>query len=227
MTHPPVVGIIHARHHTLLVVLDLLFLHRPIAKRLAQFLANPAQLDSLPPHMLQAEGSLSVRGKVVLELGSGPGFLSIFAHRLGARHVTMTDQAPLLPLMLMNREDNGVSERDVHVVDLDWCCEEREVFPPLHVRRTSSVDSSPSESAKNIDTFGDAQKKTPDPDGEFDVILCSDLIYSGYQRDPCTPLAETLNRCVIRARSLLVALYTHTHTHTLVCHTKATATTMN
>ena len=124
----------------------------------------------------------------------------------------MTDQAPLLPLMLMNREDNGVSERDVHVVDLDWCREKREVFPPLHAR-TSGVVSSPSE----IDTFGDAQKKTLDPHGEFDVILCSDLIYSGYQRDPCTPLVETLNRCVVCARSLLVALYTHTHT--LVCLT--------
>ena len=107
----------------------------------------------------------------------------------------MTDQAPLLPLMLMNREDNGVSERNVHVVDLDWCQKKREVFPPLHAR--ASILNSRSDIEENLDADGGTQ--SPDPDGEFDVILCSDLIYSGYQRDPCTPLAETLNRCVFAA----------------------------
>ena len=166
----------------------------------------------------------------------GPGFLAVFARRLGAAHVTMTDQAPLFPLMCMNAEDNDIHveltsqpqpatadgnsrvetvgavvqemlrqgqpaiTRDgtFRVVALDWNEQTRQIHAPRWRKNGSSGGDGGGGGGKGVgEDVNNANSKSDHRDhhdGEFDVILCSDLIYSGYERDPCAPLRKTLNR---------------------------------
>ncbi|KIY45870.1 hypothetical protein FISHEDRAFT_48486 [Fistulina hepatica ATCC 64428] len=64
-------------------------------------------------------GPDSLRCKKVLELGSGTGLVGLVAAQLGAAHVWITDQAPLLELMHKNVLMNDL-ESDVSVAELDW-----------------------------------------------------------------------------------------------------------
>ncbi|KAI1792969.1 putative methyltransferase-domain-containing protein [Ganoderma leucocontextum] len=60
----------------------------------------------------------SLRGKNVLELGSGTGLVGLIAGHLGAR-VWITDQAPLLDIMKRNVALNSLDGR-VAVAELNW-----------------------------------------------------------------------------------------------------------
>jgi len=62
--------------------------------------------------------STSIRGKYVVELGSGTGLVGLVAGRIGAR-TWITDQAPLLELMRRNVHLNGL-ESSVSVLELNW-----------------------------------------------------------------------------------------------------------
>ncbi|KZW03902.1 hypothetical protein EXIGLDRAFT_715937 [Exidia glandulosa HHB12029] len=62
--------------------------------------------------------SHTLRGKRVVELGSGTGLVGLIAGFLGA-DVAVTDQAQLLPLMRKNVALNGLEE-NVRVTELDW-----------------------------------------------------------------------------------------------------------
>ncbi|TFK86434.1 hypothetical protein K466DRAFT_550388 [Polyporus arcularius HHB13444] len=64
------------------------------------------------------KGSESLRGKNVLELGSGTGLVGLVAGALGA-HVCITDQAPLLGIMKQNVSLNHLA-RHVTVAELNW-----------------------------------------------------------------------------------------------------------
>ncbi|EIM88167.1 uncharacterized protein STEHIDRAFT_95156 [Stereum hirsutum FP-91666 SS1] len=55
----------------------------------------------------------------VLELGSGTGLVGLVAALLGAKHVWITDQTPLLPIMQRNIELNGLQDR-VTASELNW-----------------------------------------------------------------------------------------------------------
>jgi len=63
-------------------------------------------------------GPDALRGKTVLELGSGTGLVGLVAGKLGAE-VWITDQAPLLPIMQRNVAMNALVS-SVHVVELNW-----------------------------------------------------------------------------------------------------------
>lgn len=60
----------------------------------------------------------TLRGKYVLELGSGTGLVGIVAAKLGADRVCITDQAPLLETMRSNVALNNVNNIDV--AELNW-----------------------------------------------------------------------------------------------------------
>ncbi|EKM59600.1 uncharacterized protein PHACADRAFT_191971 [Phanerochaete carnosa HHB-10118-sp] len=60
----------------------------------------------------------SLKGKNVLELGSGTGLVGLVTGVLGAQ-VWITDQAPLLGIMAHNVEINNLSHR-VSVMELNW-----------------------------------------------------------------------------------------------------------
>ncbi|KAI0721925.1 putative methyltransferase-domain-containing protein [Cerioporus squamosus] len=60
----------------------------------------------------------SLRGKNVLELGSGTGLVGLVAGALGA-HVWITDQAPLLGIMKQNTSLNHLASC-VTVTELNW-----------------------------------------------------------------------------------------------------------
>ncbi|KAI0069136.1 S-adenosyl-L-methionine-dependent methyltransferase [Artomyces pyxidatus] len=66
---------------------------------------------------LARRGALA--GKNVLELGSGTGLVGLVAARLGAAHVCITDQAPLLQIMQTNIGINGL-EANVSAAELNW-----------------------------------------------------------------------------------------------------------
>ena len=59
-----------------------------------------------------------VRGKTVLELGSGHGLAAMTAHAVGARRVLATDQASVIPYLSMNIGANPA--RRVDVSTLEW-----------------------------------------------------------------------------------------------------------
>jgi len=58
-------------------------------------------------------------GKQVLELGAGCGACGIVAALCGASRVTLTDYAPLLPLLRRNAAANGVGGA-CEAVELEW-----------------------------------------------------------------------------------------------------------
>ncbi|KAI0637751.1 putative methyltransferase-domain-containing protein [Trametes polyzona] len=60
----------------------------------------------------------SLKGKTVLELGSGTGLVGLVAGKLGAQ-VCITDQAPLLGIMKRNVSLNRL-ETCVSVAELNW-----------------------------------------------------------------------------------------------------------
>lgn len=60
----------------------------------------------------------SLKGKSILELGSGTGLVGLVAGHLGGR-VCITDQAPLLDIMARNVAENGLSHT-VTVAELNW-----------------------------------------------------------------------------------------------------------
>ncbi|KAG7097232.1 hypothetical protein E1B28_004603 [Marasmius oreades] len=68
---------------------------------------------------LFTKGSTYLRGKNVLELGSGTGLVGLFASLLGPNHVWITDQAPLLGIMRHNISMNNLDSKCT-VVGLDW-----------------------------------------------------------------------------------------------------------
>ena len=60
-----------------------------------------------------------VRGKRVLELGSGTGALGMFSSLLGASHVMLTDMAMVLDLLQRNIQHNNMSD-NVKAMELSW-----------------------------------------------------------------------------------------------------------
>jgi predicted O-methyltransferase YrrM len=63
----------------------------------------------------------SLKGKTVLELGSGTGAVGLYCSRcLDANHVTLTDLPDNLELLVQNRDINNISEEFVSIVSLDW-----------------------------------------------------------------------------------------------------------
>ncbi|KAJ7774213.1 putative methyltransferase-domain-containing protein [Mycena maculata] len=67
---------------------------------------------------LVKQGSISLQGKNILELGSGTGLVGLVAGMLGG-NVYLTDQAPLLNIMRENVAMNKLSSRCV-VTELNW-----------------------------------------------------------------------------------------------------------
>lgn len=63
------------------------------------------------------QNSELVRGKILLELGSGLGFTSVAAKVLGAAQVVATDLCEVLPVLETNVRTNEV---DVLVTEIDW-----------------------------------------------------------------------------------------------------------
>lgn len=112
--------------------------------------------------------------------------------------MTMTDQASLLPLMRMNCSDNGIQlHQEITVATLDWCEKQRTIFAPGPPSSNLVAQKLPahSDNSKHVSVAPASDYLDQDQmKGEFDIILCSDLIYSDYNRDPCTPLRTTLNR---------------------------------
>ncbi|KAF9495732.1 S-adenosyl-L-methionine-dependent methyltransferase [Pleurotus eryngii] len=71
----------------------------------------------LANHLIE-KGSDFLKGKTILELGSGTGLVGLAAAILGG-HVWITDQAPLLDTMRRNVILNDLSQ-EVTVAELDW-----------------------------------------------------------------------------------------------------------
>ena len=67
------------------------------------------------------------RKRMVIELGSGCGGCGIFAAKLGADKVILTDYPQLLPLLTRNASLNGV-EASVKVLPLEWGVDEADAF---------------------------------------------------------------------------------------------------
>ncbi|ESK93785.1 hypothetical protein Moror_1065 [Moniliophthora roreri MCA 2997] len=65
------------------------------------------------------KGPAYLRGRNVLELGSGTGLVGLIAAMLDARHVWVTDQAPLLDIMEKNVAMNSLTSKCT-VAELDW-----------------------------------------------------------------------------------------------------------
>ncbi|KAG5644571.1 hypothetical protein DXG03_008145 [Asterophora parasitica] len=68
---------------------------------------------------LAKRGPGYVRGRTILELGSGTGLVGLVAARLGCESVCITDQAPLLDIMRRNVRANALEE-SVSVAELNW-----------------------------------------------------------------------------------------------------------
>ncbi|KAI0028306.1 putative methyltransferase-domain-containing protein [Vararia minispora EC-137] len=68
---------------------------------------------------LARRGPRALKGKRILELGSGTGLVGILAGALGA-DVWITDQAPLVPTMHRNSELNAPLAPSVRVAELNW-----------------------------------------------------------------------------------------------------------
>ncbi|KAK7470962.1 Protein-lysine N-methyltransferase efm6 [Stygiomarasmius scandens] len=68
---------------------------------------------------LVSRGQNFLHGKTVLELGSGTGLVGFVAAKLGASHVWITDQKPLLDVMQRNVSINDLNS-SCTVSELDW-----------------------------------------------------------------------------------------------------------
>ncbi|KAG5651714.1 hypothetical protein H0H81_007719 [Sphagnurus paluster] len=75
---------------------------------------------------LVQRGAAYVRGRTILELGSGTGLVGLVAAKLahsdasaGDGHVWITDQAPLLDIMRRNTRENALEEQ-VSVAEFNW-----------------------------------------------------------------------------------------------------------
>ncbi|KAF8901633.1 putative methyltransferase-domain-containing protein [Gymnopilus junonius] len=68
---------------------------------------------------LVQKGPKYIKGKTVLELGSGTGLVGLAVGALGDAKVLITDQAPLLSIMRSNVSLNNLQER-VMVAELNW-----------------------------------------------------------------------------------------------------------
>ncbi|THV05435.1 S-adenosyl-L-methionine-dependent methyltransferase [Dendrothele bispora CBS 962.96] len=68
---------------------------------------------------LVLKGHAYLKGKNVLELGSGTGLVGLVAAKLGAKSVWITDQKPLLDIMQQNVSINQLNSSCI-VAELDW-----------------------------------------------------------------------------------------------------------
>lgn len=84
----------------------------------------------LAAYLLSATGQEVIRGKKVLELGAGTGFLSILCGKqLAARHVTTTDgDEGVVETLKENLALNGLGEQKVQATRLWWGDELKETW---------------------------------------------------------------------------------------------------
>ncbi|KAF5388323.1 hypothetical protein D9615_000114 [Tricholomella constricta] len=68
---------------------------------------------------LAKQGAAYVRGRTILELGSGTGLVGLVAAKLGGTTVCITDQAMLLDIMRRNVRANALQD-SVRVAELNW-----------------------------------------------------------------------------------------------------------
>eukprot|EP00445_Apocalathium_hangoei_P031160 CAMPEP_0203923696 /NCGR_PEP_ID=MMETSP0359-20131031/63543_1 /ASSEMBLY_ACC=CAM_ASM_000338 /TAXON_ID=268821 /ORGANISM="Scrippsiella Hangoei, Strain SHTV-5" /LENGTH=243 /DNA_ID=CAMNT_0050851803 /DNA_START=25 /DNA_END=753 /DNA_ORIENTATION=+ len=91
-------------------------------------------------------GPFDVRGRSVVELGTGCGLVSCVAWQLGASRVTATDRAEILPLLQRNLAANCASTDDVQrrcqprVVTHMWGSGLEEIYQTIGGRSDDGVD---------------------------------------------------------------------------------------
>eukprot|EP00854_Cymbomonas_tetramitiformis_P010680 gene10680-biopygen10929 len=61
-----------------------------------------------------------LKGKTILELGSGVGYLGLTTSLLGAEEAVLSDRAALVPLLRSNIARNADLLGSARVVELDW-----------------------------------------------------------------------------------------------------------
>mmetsp|Transcript_16325 Transcript_16325/g.23028 ORF Transcript_16325/g.23028 Transcript_16325/m.23028 type:complete len:342 (-) Transcript_16325:123-1148(-) len=127
-----------------------------------------------------------VKGKRILELGSGCGLLGIVAGILGAKQVVMTDLPYALPLMKLNAKhhnDDMVSSgcEQVECVECDW-------FNPKSMSDLGSVIT---------------MKQHKDEQWQADVLLVADCVWL---HELVAPLLATLRKIVQEATNPLLVV---------------------
>lgn len=106
-----------------------------------------------------------VRGRRVLELGSGTGFVGIVAAALGAKEVVLTDLEAVLPLTRSNVQANQAALEGLGV------CADSTVA--LHPYRWGPREGWRSRDAPSVATLASG----------FDTVLCADTLYDASQFD--------------------------------------------
>ena len=129
---------------------------------------------------LQAVPEETVRGKRVLELGSGLGLAGLTAAVLGAKCVLLTDLPDVIPLLSQNAMTNRMMWQaagcsNVTCAALDWF--------------------NPNPLPVPLDTEGNASASFP---GSWDVILLADCVWT---LDLVNPLIQTLKALIKQTRT--------------------------
>ena len=157
---------------------------------LAQYIADNAEL---------------IRGKRVLELGSGTGLVGLAALQLGAAAVTLTDMQPLLPLLRSNLHANA-SDTNNRIgiaasggarrtgADGDTCCAGHGTVTSKGNSQRGVCDVKQlTWEVKNVQQSGFAALERLVP---FDVVLGGDIVYEQGEDERCI-----LVRHLVRSRS--------------------------